>query len=87
MSAWSVLEPLLVLLIVAACMLQALRRLAPAACRRARIACALALLRSGRLPLLQQLGRRLAPAPAFAPAGAQRSPACAPCGGCEKGRG
>lgn len=81
MTAWMLLEPVLLTAILLACGWVALRRLAPAACRRARVACALVLLR--RQGVLRQLGRRLAPVPAHA---AARPPGCGPCGGCEKGR-
>jgi hypothetical protein len=80
-ALWSVFETVLVLSIVAACAVYALRALWPAAWRRARIACALPLLREGRPPWLRALGHLLAPAPALTP----KAGSCGPCRGCEKG--
>jgi hypothetical protein len=78
---WGVLETALVVSIVAACALHAVRTLWPAAWRRARIACALPLMRAGSKHWLYRLGRLLAPEPAVI-AGAS---SCGPCRGCEKG--
>lgn len=80
-QAWALLESALVLAIVAACALQAVRTLWPAAWRRARVAAALSLLRADRPAWLRPLGRALAPTPAHA----RTAGSCGPCRGCEKG--
>ena len=56
------------------------RKQFPEGVRRLRIACALPLLREGRAPWLQALGRRLAPAPRFA------GDSCGGCNGCDDKR-
>jgi len=52
------------------------RRQFPAGMRRLRIACAVPLVREGRAPWLQRIGRSLAPPPASAKT-------CGSCNGCD----
>ena len=79
-SLWNVLETALVLSIVAACAVYAIRALWPVAWRRARVACALSLLREGSPHWLRPLGQWLAPAPIHS----TMAGSCGPCRGCEK---
>ena len=82
MSAWPILEQLLVVLAIGACAAYAARTMFPGTWKRARIALALSLLRRTELPWLCRLGRALAPAPVHA--GIPKASTCGPCRGCDK---
>lgn len=79
MDAGLAAQYLLVGVAVAASIVYMVRRQFPAAVRRWRVALAASLLREGRAPWQQRLGRRLAPAPR---AGVVSS--CGGCSGCGK---
>ena len=80
MDAGLTTQYVLVLLAVAASVGYVIRRQFPAAVRRWRIRLAASLLRDGRTPWQQRLGRFIAPTPR---AGVATS--CGGCSGCEKG--
>ena len=67
-------------LAVVASLVVVARKQFPQGLRRLRIACAVPLVREGRAPWLQALGRRLAPAPRFA------GDSCGGCNGCDDKR-
>jgi hypothetical protein len=79
MSAWDLLETLVLALAVFASLLVVWRAVHPDSLRRARADLALAWLAPGRARWVKALGRRIAPKPRVADAG--RRSACGGCGG------
>jgi hypothetical protein len=73
MSAWLLLQYLLIAFAVFASAVYVVQSQWPNAVRSARVACALPLLRDGRAPWLRALGRAVSPAPRVAEGS---------CGGC-----
>jgi hypothetical protein len=72
------LQYAVIAVVVLASLVVAMRKQFPNATRRLRVACALPLLREGRPPWLQRLGRRVAP-----PARVAGDASCGGCNGCE----
>ena len=75
--SWLVLQYIVVALAVIFSAVVVMQKQFPGAVRRLRTASALWLLREQRAPVLQRLGRRLAPAASAA------APGCGGCSGCD----
>lgn len=84
MSAYAVLEPVLLALAVLASLAHAARALAPGVLARVRRQLVLTLIDARRAAWLRALGRKLAPTPRVA-FGAAKPGACGRCDGCGSG--
>jgi len=80
MTAWLLAQYAVIALAVLLSTAYVVRRQFPAGVRRLRVVCAVPLVREGRSPWLQRLGRYIAPAPLAAETG------CGGCNNCDPGK-